>query len=212
MDILPHLRAAALQLGDFTGERDIGDVKTPGLVNFDFPTHSYTVTGDGTDIYYKADSFHFVWRQMSGDLTIKAAVRFVGSSPARFRKAALIVRQSLDPSSPFADIIMHGEGTLAFQDRLEAGQTAEQHTTNLTGTILWLVRRGDHFTGYVSSPGGQPQPTMDLTLPMKGPVYVGLGVSARDGRDRPGIRPETAVFSDVEIDPVARVSQRPVGQ
>lgn len=208
MEILPHLRSASLELGDFSGECDIGDVKTPGLVNFDFPRHNYTVTGDGTDIYYKADSFHFVWRQMSGDLTIKANIRFVGSSPARFRKAALIVRQSLDPGSPFADIIMHGEGTVGLQDRLKAGELAEQHMTELTGAILWLVRRGDHFTGYIASPGAQPQPTMDLTLPMKGPVYVGLGVAARDGRDRPGIRPETAIFSDVEIDPVARMSQR----
>jgi serine/threonine protein kinase len=210
MDILPHLRAASLQLGDFSGESDIGDVKTPGLVNFDFPTHNYTVTGDGFDMYYKSDSFHFVWRQMTGDLTIKATVRFLGSSPARFRKAALIVRQSLDPASPFADIVMHGQGNVVLQDRIESGQTAEQHMPELNGTTMWLVRHGDHFTGYVSSPGSDPQPTMELTLPMKGPVYVGLGVSARDGRDRPGIKPETAVFSDVEIDPVARVTQRPV--
>jgi hypothetical protein len=210
--VLPHMPGASLQLGDFAGECDLGDVKTPGLVNFDAPRHNYTVTGDGFDFYYKSDSGHFVWRQMSGDLTIKAAVRFVGSSPARFRKAALIVRQSLDPASPFADILMHGEGTIVVQDRLDAGQPAEQHMTELTGTTLWLVRRGDRFVGYVSSPGEEPRPAAEVTLPMKGPVYVGLAVSARDGRDRPGTRPETAVFSDVEIDPIARLAARPAGQ
>jgi hypothetical protein len=78
----------------------------------------------------------------------------------------------------------------------------------LTGTTLWLVRRGDRFTGYVSSPGAEPQPAMELDLPMKGPVFVCLAVSARDGRDRPGTKPETAIFSGVEIDPVARLSAR----
>lgn len=210
--ILPHAPGALLQLGDFAGEADIGDVKTPGLVNFDAPRHNYTVTGDGFDFYLKSDSGHFIWRKMSGDLTITSAVRFVGSSPARFRKAALIVRQSLDPASPFADIVMHGEGTIAVQDRLQAGQSAEQHVTDLTGTTLWLVRRGDQFIGYVSSPGGEPQAAAAVTLRMKDPVYVGLAISARDGRDRPGIKPETAVFSAVEIDPLARVSARAPAQ
>ena len=208
--VLPHVPGASLKLGDFEAESDIGEVKTPGLVNFDAPRHNYTVTGDGFDIYYKNDSGHFVWRKMSGNLTIKAAVRFVGSSPARFRKAALIVRQSLEPTSPFVDILMHGEGSIVVQDRLEAGQLAEQHMTDLTDTTLWLVRRGDHFVGYVSSPGGEPRPTLEVTLPMKDPVYVGLAVTARDGPDRPIPKPETAVFTGVEIDPAARLTERPV--
>lgn len=209
MALLPHATGTSLAMGDFEGECDMGDVKVPGSTTWDAPRHNYTVTGDGFDIYYKNDSGHFVWRKMSGDLTIKAGIRFVGSSPARFRKAILLVRQSLDPASPFADVVMHGEGTVVVQDRLRHGQGAEQHMTDLTGTTLWLVRHGDTFTGYVSSPGEDPKPAYEVTLPMKDPVYVGLAVSARDGRDRPGTKPETAVFSGVEIDPVARLTSRP---
>jgi hypothetical protein len=44
---------------------------------------------------------------------------------------------------------------------------------------------------------------------MKDPVYVGLAVSARDGPERPAPKPETAVFSNVEIDPAAHAPTRP---
>ncbi|HEY2588993.1 MAG TPA: protein kinase, partial [Tepidisphaeraceae bacterium] len=207
--ILPHVPGELLTYGDFEGRADIGDVKKHGSLDFDPVQHNYTVIGDGFDIYGKSDSFHFVWRKMSGDLTIKADVHLVGTSPAIFRKAALIVRQSLDPGAPFADIVLHGKGTVVVQDRLKGGEQAVQQTTDLTGSTLWLVRRGDQFIGYISSPTGEPQPVAEVTIPMKDPVYVGLGVSARDSRDRSGVKPETAIFSGLEIDPFARVTTLP---
>lgn len=208
-DTLPHVPVPSPQMGLFEAACDIGNVKIPGVAIFDAARHDYTVTGDGFDIYYENDSCHFVWRKMSGDLTIKSAVRFVAKSPARFRKAALIVRQSLDPNSPFADMVLHGDGTIGIQERLTAGGDAEQHMTRMTGTTLWLVRHGDRFVGYVSSPGTEPQPTVEVTLPMKDPVYVGLAVTARDGPERPAPKPETAVFSDVEITPAALLTGQP---
>ena len=69
-----------------------------------------------------ADHFQFVWKKVSGDVMLDASVEFVATSPASgtpdpHRKACLLIRQSLDSDSVYADAAVHGDGLTSLQWR-----------------------------------------------------------------------------------------------
>jgi hypothetical protein len=83
-----------------------------------------------------ADAFYFVWKQVSGDVTLAADIEWVGTSEVGHRKAVLMVRQSLDPGAAYADAVSHGDGLTSLQFR---GAAKEQ--TVLTLTESSILRR-----------------------------------------------------------------------
>ena len=60
----------------------------------------YRVTGGGANIWGTVDAFQFAWKKMSGDVALTADVHFIGTGAVAHRKAALMIRQSLDPTPP----------------------------------------------------------------------------------------------------------------
>ena len=69
-----------------------------------------------------ADAFHMSWVRISGDVTLTADVRFPPEGGAiPLKKAVLIVRQSLDPDSAYADVAIHGDGHITLQYRETKG-------------------------------------------------------------------------------------------
>src|SRR5271156_5220979 len=64
-------------LGAFTNSDDVGDPPIKGSAEFDGATGQYKITGSGTDIWGKADQFHYVWRSISGDFAVTATARFL---------------------------------------------------------------------------------------------------------------------------------------
>jgi hypothetical protein len=54
---------------------------------------------------------------LSGDFTLTADVKFIGTGGNPHRKACLLVRQSLKPGSVYADVALHGSGLTALQYR-----------------------------------------------------------------------------------------------
>ena len=71
--------AGSTGLGIFSHQRDIGNVAKPGSVNFDPATGEYLIAGGGENMWFTNDAFHFVWTKMSGDFTLTADVKFIGS-------------------------------------------------------------------------------------------------------------------------------------
>jgi hypothetical protein len=106
-----HVNAA---IGIFTSSTDIGTTRK-GSTIYSPSSGEYRVTGGGADIWGMADDFHFNWIQVYGDLSLTADVRFPASSPERLRKAVLMVRQSLDSGSAYADVAIHGDGHINLQ-------------------------------------------------------------------------------------------------
>src|SRR5579872_6749799 len=82
-------------LGAFTNSADIGAPPMKGSAGFDVSTGQYRITGSGTDIWGKADQFHFVWREMSGNFAIAATARFLTDGNPH-RKAVIMLRKTLD--------------------------------------------------------------------------------------------------------------------
>ena len=178
-------------VGDLDTSADIGKVAHPGSAKFE--DGKYTVTGSGANIWKNEDAFRFVYKKMSGDLTLEADISFVGDSKQPHRKAGWMVRQSLDADSPYVDVMVHGDGHIALQTRADkGGDTTATNADDKAPARVRLVRRGDTFEVFVSAKE-QPFVSVDsVTLKMTDPVYVGLAVCSHDADAS-----ETAVFSNV---------------
>ena len=60
------------------------------------------------------DDFHYVWKEISGDINLSADIDFVGSKGIAHRRAVLMIRQTLDPHSIYADVARHGDGLTSY--------------------------------------------------------------------------------------------------
>jgi TolB protein len=182
-------------VGIFESHGDIGITPKAGSIEQGPEPGEYRVTGGGANIWADKDAFQFAWKRISGDVTITADVHFIGAGAVPHRKAVLMVRQDLTPSSAYADVALHGSGLTSLQFRPAAGAQTQELQSPLNGPLrIRLVRRGDRFTMYAGKPGEELTQTGPQTVELKDPVYVGIGVCSHDA----GVL-ETAVFSNVSI-------------
>ena len=173
-------------------------------MEFRSKTGDYIITGGGANIWGTNDAFHFAWKQMSGDFILTASVRFNSTNGDPHRKACLMVRQSLESGSAYADVAVHGEGLTSLQYRPADNDITHEIRSEVSApTRVRLEKRGDYFSIWVAAPGEALK--LDggyLRLPMKGNLYVGLGVSAHDNSTV-----SQAIFSNVELTPVASTAK-----
>jgi len=184
----------------FDSNGDIGETPKKGKVEFNSATGDYTITGGGANMWAGVDAFHFAWKKLSGDMALTADVHFIGVGAVEHRKAALMIRQSLDPDSAYADVALHGDGLTSLQYRLTPGaQTLEVRQadkSDLSSPVrIRIERRGDTFTMLAGKPGEPLVSTGPATVALHDPVYVGLAVCSHDANVL-----ETAVFSNVTIE------------
>jgi TolB protein len=195
-------------LGIFSNQADIGSVAKPGSADFNPATGEYLIAGGGGNMWFTNDAFHFIWKEMSGDFTLAADVKFIGTNGNPHRKACLIIRQSLDPDSPYADAVLHGIGLTSLQYRENAAGLTHGIDTDMSAPVrLRLEKRGDYVSMSVASAGEKLQPAGgSFRMHFKEPFYVGLGVCAHDNKAI-----EKVVFSNVELTPVSTpASTQPV--
>ena len=147
-------------------------------------------------MWAKSDSFHYVWKQVDGDIALAADISFVGPSPEAHRKACLVIRQTLDADSVYADVALHGDGLASLQYRGTTGDvTREVQSAVAAPRRLRIEKIGDTFYMSLAGADGVLHPSgCSVRLPLHGPFYIGLGVCAHHADAF-----ETAVFSNVEI-------------
>jgi len=184
-------------LGIFTDQESVGTTPPGCAAHYDAAKGEYRITGGGENMWAAADAFYFVWKQMKGDLTLSADISWVGTSETAHRKAVLMVRQSLEPGSAYADAVSHGDGLTSLQFRGTANEQTYQVFTQVDGKVrLRLVRNGSRYTMYAGKPDGELKPVGPVEyVRLKDPVYVGLGVCSHVAT-----KLETAVFSNVKLE------------
>jgi hypothetical protein len=123
--------AAQEPLGLFEGRQDIGSVGKTGSVQYDPDLKSYLVAGGGENMWFTNDAFHFVWKRVSGDVTLAADIAWIAPGGNPHRKACLLLRQSLGRDSPYADAAVHGDGLTSLQYREERGGPTREIQSNL---------------------------------------------------------------------------------
>jgi hypothetical protein len=193
-------------VGLFESHGDVGDVLHQGSAVHDAAKGSYTLTGSGENMWSTADAFQFVWKKVSGDVSLAADISFPETGGDPHKKAVLIIRQSLDADSVYADVALHGDGLTSLQARDEKGAATHEIQSNISGPKRVRIQKiGQYFYMYVSGASGDLRfAGGSMRVKLEEPFYVGIGVCAHN-KDVT----ETAVFSKVELATGAQGPIRP---
>jgi hypothetical protein len=199
-------RNSDIPVGIFEGQSDIGSALVAGSATYDAATKQYTINSAGYNIWYFRDEFRYLWKKMSGDVSLAAGVTFPNPDGYGDRKAVLVIRQSLDDDSREAMAGQHGAGMIHLAERPEKGANLKDAQFRFGGTLanvrakrVGIEKRGDAIAIFISLEGepmhqfGPP-----ITLHFEEPFYVGIGFCSHlpDKSD-------TAVLSDVVIENAA---------
>ena len=124
------------------------------------------------------------------------APRWVGSGGIPHRKACLLIRQSLDPDSPYADAVVHGDGLTSLQCReVRGGPTREIQSNVSAPSRVRIEREGDYVSMFIGREGEALHAAGgSFKLTLNEPFFVGLGICAHDST-----AVEKALFSDVIV-------------
>jgi hypothetical protein len=203
----PPPETQTANLGLFAAQADVGSVTPPGTGSYDPATDAYTLTSAGANTWYHVDDFHYMWKQVTGDMTLSADVAFAPPSDAHepdpHRKGILMFRQTLDPGGVYVGVSSHGSGMTALQYRREHGANSEDIELNGPAPkTVRLEKRGDTFTMYLSM-SGEPVHHVgaSITLHLEEPFYVGLGAVSHNVNAT-----EKVEFSHVTLQPPAPTS------
>ena len=193
-------------VGLFENHSDVGTVLHPGSVAYDAARQTYTITGSGENMWSVADAFQFAWKKMSGDVTLTADISFLTKTGNEHKKAALMLRQSLDADSVYVDVALHLSGLTALQFRDEKGAITHEIESNISAPKrLRIAKRGDFIYMALATEGGDLKPAGGwLRIPLGETFYVGLGVCSHD-KDVS----EQAVVSKVELSQPTASSAQP---
>ncbi len=202
---LGRLRAqsAPPSIGLFEGHGDVGTVLHAGSVVYEASQGTYTIAGSGENMWFSADAFQFVWKKVSGDVvTLTADISFLGQGKNPHRKAVLMVRQSLDADSVYADAALHGVGLTSLQFREEKGAITHEVQSNVNApSRLRIQKQGDYFHMFVAEGNELQFAAGSPRIQLQGEYYVGLGVCSHE-KDLI----EKAVFSNVDLSIAATAS------
>ena len=189
-------KEAATPVGLFEGHGDVGSVLHAGSVEYDTAQRSYKIAGSGENMWFARDEFQFVWKNVSGDVTLTADISFIGKGVNEHRKAVLMVRQSLDADSAYADLALHGSGLTSLQFREEKGAATHEIQAKVSAPKrMRIVKHGAYFSMWLTDESGEFKLAGGSTrIALKEPFYVGIGVCSHD-KDVV----ERAEFSNVEL-------------
>ncbi len=185
------------KFGSFTNSDDVGAPPLKGAAEFDASTGQYRITGSGSDIWAKADQFHYVWREMSGNFAVTATAKFLTDGIAH-RKAVIMLRKSLDTDSPFVHLAIHGDGTPSVQFRNTKADNTNTVDFPVEGPGTWklkLVRQGNTITVWIAKDGAPLRELGHTNNMLSSPILVGLGVSSHSQEAI-----NTVLFSDVSVE------------
>src|SRR5262249_30192057 len=99
---------------------DIGAVSAAGGASADAPAldgESFTIRGSGRDIWGLADSFHFVWKNVTGDFSIDAHIDSLAMSNAWAKAGVMVRANATDPASANAALVVTPSNGVSLQWR-----------------------------------------------------------------------------------------------
>ena len=184
-------------IGIFENQSDVGAALVPGDASYDAADHSYTITSAGYNIWYTRDEFRYLWKKMSGDVSLAASISWPDPSGFGDRKAALVIRQGLNDDSVEALVAQHGAGMVHLARRevantrikdmeyrvgsrggLPGGATPDS-LVSLHASRIGIEKKGDTFQLWISWQGEAMHPEgAPVTLHIDGPFYVGIGFAS----------------------------------
>jgi len=160
-------------------QQDVGPVTLAGSASFSQGT--FTIKGDGADIWGSTDAFHYVYLTISGNAELVARVTAIQNTEP-WAKAGLMVRSATLDDSPnvFAmETADHGTG---FQWRsTHSGGSSYVPGPFWTAPVwLRLQRQGNVVTGSTSLDGANWTTLGTQTISMLDPILIGMAVTSHN--------------------------------
>ena len=147
-------------IGVFEGQSDIGTALVAGSASYDAGTKQYTIHSAGYNIWYSRDEFRYLWKRMSGDVSLAADVSFPQADGYGDRKAVLVIRQNLEDDSKEAMAGQHGAGMIHLAQRPEKGATMTDMQYRFGGGLagvkakrIGIEKHGDEIAIFISVQG-----------------------------------------------------------
>ena len=195
----------------FEGQSDIGSALAPGSATYD--DGRYTINSAGYNVWYTRDEFRYLWKKMSGDVSLAADISFPDPKGYGDRKAVLVIRQNLEDDAKEVIVALHGAGMIQLAQRAEKdvrvkdmeyrvggrgrpGGASPDSLVPVFAQRIGIEKRGDAFALFVSLEGepmhqfGPP-----ITVHIDGPFYVGIGFCSHQPETL-----DTAVLSNVVLE------------
>jgi hypothetical protein len=201
-----------IPVGIFDGQTDVGSAIIPGSASYNAGTKQYLLNSAGYNIWYQRDEFQYLWKKMSGDVSLAGTVSFPDGNGFGDRKVVFIIRKDLDDDSIEVVTARHGAGLIHLAQRTTKGGQIVA-TYNLRAprlpdgspanapipTAPWRIgieKKGDVFSLYISENGAAMHPMGDtLNFHLDGPFYAGIGFTSHTPD-----RSDSAVVSDVVLE------------
>jgi len=139
-------------------DNDIGSPAIGGSADYDAPSDTYTISGNGSDIWGTADQFNFASTTMSGNGSVLAYVDSITNTNA-WAKAGVMIRNDITAGSAFAAVLVSPSNGITFEWRPTAGGATSQEVSSPAGgptpapVGLEITRSGNSFTAYYSTDG-----------------------------------------------------------
>ena len=173
------------------------DVGTTALTGSCFDSSgTFTVNGEGSDIWGTADDFHYVYRNLAGEGTIIARVASQ-TNTAGWAKAGVMIRESTAAGAAHAMMVITPSNGTAFQYRPSTGASSSNSNTGGRVAPYWvkLVRSSNLIRGYSSTNGTTWTQQSSATITMTGSTaLIGLAVDSADTTLL-----STAVFDNISL-------------
>jgi len=174
-------------------EQDAGELSLwfrgyPGAVGsfVESPVGTFTMTGSGADIWavngVEADEFHFAYKMLTGAGSIVAKVQSVENTNA-WAKAGVMIRETLNPDSAHAMMVVTPGSGVSFQRRPSTGGTSVDTTTTGISAPYWVKLErsiSGSFTAYHSANGSTWELLGTENIPMGSNVHIGLALTSHD--------------------------------
>jgi hypothetical protein len=187
-------RTKMMQIGIFDGQSDIGGALVKGNSTYNAATKKYSITSAGYNVWYNRDEFRYLWKKMSGDVSLAADISFPDPKGFGDRKILLVIRQSLNDDSKEAIVALHGGGMVHLAQRPGTnlhitdmeysiggrgsmpGSTSPDDLVTAYPKRIGIEKHGDYFALFVSM-DGEPmhQFGAPIHLRIDRPFYVGIG-------------------------------------
>jgi len=158
---------------------------------------TYTITARGTGITGASDQFHFAYQRLSGVGSITAKVVSM-TNTGTAAKAGVMIRETLEPGSAHAMVVIQSSSGITFQDRPSTSAALATVATEAGITVPYWVRlsrSGNTLTGERSPDGSNWETMGTANVLMQADVYVGLCLTSGNADATC-----TAEFSNVDTD------------
>ena len=177
-----------------------------GTINYHPTTETYTLTASQvpswtiekeldfsyleptSEMWHVCDELHFSYKSLDGDGSITAKIESI--SPKHYAtQAGLMIRSTLESTSPNASVTITPLGDVVFQYRtIELGATCSRYAVNKVRLPYWvrLTRKGNQFIAQHSSDGVNWCAVQDensdrvstVEIPMDNTVHIGMAVTS----------------------------------